>query len=86
MPGISMHVELSLLVRLGLTPRQALAAATSNYADKFGWRELGEVAPGRRADLLILSADPTRDIANTHGIEDVVLAGHELNRAALLKK
>jgi len=86
MPGISMHVELSLLVRLGLTPRQALAAATSNYADKFGWRELGEVASGRRADLLILSADPTQDIASTDRIEDVVLAGHELNRAALLKK
>ena len=86
MPGISMHVELSLLVRLGLTPRQALAAATSNYADKFGWRELGEVAPGRRADLLILSSDPTRDIANTHQIEDVVLAGQDLGRVALLKK
>jgi hypothetical protein len=86
MPGISMHVELSLLVRLGLTPRQALAAATSNYAEKFGWRELGEVTPGRRADLLILSGDPTRDIANADQIEDVVLAGHELSRSALLKK
>jgi hypothetical protein len=86
MPGISMHVELSLLVRLGLSPREALAAATSNYADKFGWRELGEVAPGRRADLLIVSADPTRDITNIDRIEDVVVSGQLVDRAALLKK
>ena len=40
MPGISMHTELELLVRLGLTPREALAAATSNYSERFGWHEL----------------------------------------------
>ena len=61
------------LVRLGLTPREALAAATSNYSEQFGWHELGLVEAGRRADLLILAADPTTDISNTRKIHSVVL-------------
>ena len=84
MPGISMHTELELLVRLGLTAREALAAATSNYSERFGWRELGLVEAGRRADLLILAADPTIDIANTRKIRSVILGGAVIDRAALL--
>lgn len=84
MPGISMHTELEMLVRLGLTPREALAAATSNYSEKFGWHELGLVEAGRRADLLILDADPTADISNTRKIHSVILEGVILDRAALL--
>jgi hypothetical protein len=84
MPGISMHTELELLVRLGLTPREALAAATSNYSGRFGWRELGLVEAGRRADLLILGADPTADISNTRNIQSVVLDGVVLDRPGLL--
>src|SRR6202041_2582166 len=84
MPGISMHTELELLVRLGLTPREALAAATSNFSERFGWRELGLVEAGRRADLLILGADPTVDIANTRNIQSVVLDGVVLDRPGLL--
>jgi hypothetical protein len=84
MPGISMHTELELLVRLGLTPREALAAATSNYSEQFGWRELGLVEAGRRADLLILGADPTADISNTRNIQSVVLDGVVLDRPGLL--
>ena len=85
MPGISMHTELELLVRLGLTPREALAAATSNYSDRFAWHELGLVEAGRRADLLILAADPTADIANSRKIHSVMLNGVILDRDALLK-
>jgi hypothetical protein len=84
MPGISLHTELELLVRLGLTPREALAAATSNYSERFGWHELGLIEAGRRADLLILSADPTVDIANTRKIHSVILEGAVVDRAALL--
>jgi hypothetical protein len=84
MPGISMHTELELLVRSGLIPREALAAATSNYSERFGWHELGLVEAGRRADLLILDADPTADISNTRKIRSVVLEGAVLDRAALL--
>jgi len=84
MPGISMHTELELLVRLGLTPREVLAAATSNYSEKFGWHELGLVEEGRRADLLILDADPTMDISNSRKIHAVVLDGAMVDRVALL--
>jgi hypothetical protein len=84
LPGISMHVEMQLLVRVGLTPREALAAATGNYAEHLGWRELGAVAPGRRADLLILGADPRTDIRHTAEIRKVILAGKTVDRAALL--
>jgi hypothetical protein len=85
MPGISMHTELELLVRLGLTPREALAAATSDYSEQLGWNELGLVDAGRRADLLILTADPTRDITNSRKIRSVMLEGVILDRQALLK-
>jgi hypothetical protein len=84
MPGISMHTELELLVRLGLTPREALAAATSNYSERFGWHELGLVEAGRRADLLVLTADPTVDITNSRKIHSVILEGVILERDALL--
>jgi len=86
MPGISMHTELELLVRLGLQPREALAAATGNYAEQFGWRELGLVSPGRRADLLVLDGDPTVDIHNTTRIRMVMLQGDILDREALLRR
>ena len=86
LPGIGLHVEMELLVRRGLTPREALAAATGNYADKFGWHELGAVAPGRRADLVVVDGDPAADIRNADRILDVVLAGQVLDRAKLLAK
>lgn len=85
MPGISLHTELELLVRMGLTPREALAAATSNYSERLGWRELGLVEAGRRADILILAADPTADITNSRKILCVILEGLVLDRDALLK-
>ncbi len=61
LPGISMHTELELLVRLGFSPREALAAATNNYSLQFGWNELGLIAPGRRADILVVDGDPTAE-------------------------
>ncbi len=85
LPGMALHVELELLARQGLTPRQALAAATSNYAAQFHWTELGLVAPGRRADLLIVDADPAIDVKNAARISDVVLSGQWLDRPGLLQ-
>jgi hypothetical protein len=84
MPGISMHTELELLVRLGLSPREALAAATNNYALQFGWNELGQIAPGRRADILVLNADPTVNIWNARRISTLIVDGNVLDREALL--
>jgi len=86
MPGISMHTELEMLVRLGLSPREALAAATNNYAEQFHWTELGQIAAGRRADILVLDADPTINVWNTRRINTLLLDGNQIDRDSLLKK
>lgn len=85
MPGISLHTELELLVRLGLSPREALAAATNNYALQFGWNELGEIAPGRRADILVVDGDPTLNIWNTRNISVLIEDGNIVDRDGLLR-
>lgn len=85
MPGISLHTELALLVRIGLTPRQALAAATTNYSGLGPWRQLGRIAPGYGADLVILDADPTVEIGNAKRIRTVLLRGQEVARKTLLQ-
>jgi len=84
MPGISMHTELELLVRLGLSPREALAAGTNNYALQFGWNELGQIAPGRRADILVVDGDPTVNIWNARHISSLIIDGNVMDREALL--
>ena len=86
MPGISMHTELEMLVRLGLSPREALAAATNNYAEQFHWTDMGQITPGRRADILVLDADPTENIWNARRISTLVLDGNVVDRDGLLKK
>jgi hypothetical protein len=85
-PGISMDVEMEMLVRLGLSPREAMAAATNNYALQFNWNELGLITPGRRADVLVLDGDPTVNIWNARRINAVILEGEVVDRDALLKK
>lgn len=62
-PGIAEHRELALMVQAGLTPMQALAIATGRAAALMGLDDRGTIAPGRRADLLVVEGDPTRDIA-----------------------
>ena len=84
MPGISMHTELEMLVRLGLSPREALAAATSNYSLQFGWNELGQIVPGRRADILVVDGDPTQSIWNARRISSLIVDGNLVDRDALL--
>ncbi len=84
MPGVSLHTELELLVRLGLSPREALAAATNNYAIQFGWNELGLIAPGRRADILVVDADPTVSVWNARRISTLIVDGEVVDRDALL--
>ena len=85
MPGISLHTELEMLVRIGLSPREALAAATNNFSIQFGWNELGQIAPGRRADILVLDADPTASIWNARRISTMLLEGNIVDRDSLLK-
>jgi imidazolonepropionase-like amidohydrolase len=60
--GASVHGELELLVGAGLTPLQALAAATSAPARAFRLADRGRIAPGLRADLVLVDGDPTSDV------------------------
>ena len=84
MPGFSLHDELVLLVESGLPPLAALQAATLRPAEFLGRsEELGGIAPGKRADLVLLSADPLADIHNTTRIQAMWLRGKYLDRAAL---
>ncbi|MCC6196966.1 MAG: amidohydrolase family protein [Burkholderiales bacterium] len=79
--GISVHRELELLAEAGLTPSEALAAATANVADAFGLRDRGRIAPGLRADLILVKGDPTADLLAVRDVAKVWKAGAELARA-----
>lgn len=79
--GVSMHGELDLLVRSGLTPVQALAAATSVPARRFRLDDRGRIAPGLRADLVLVDGDPTVDILATRNIATVWKNGYAIARA-----
>ena len=69
--GASLHHELQLLVAAGLTPVQALRAATSTPARRFGLTDRGRITPGARADLLLVDGDPTINISDTLSIRAV---------------
>ncbi len=88
-PGFSLHEELKLLVRSGLTPLEALRAATYNPADFLGALDsLGTIAKGKLADLVLLDADPLTDIRNTRRISVVIANGRVFDaatRAQVLK-
>jgi imidazolonepropionase-like amidohydrolase len=82
-PGFSLHEELELLVRSGLTPLEALRAATYNPAEFLGTLDsLGTVAQGKVADLVLLDANPLADIRNTRRISAVIANGRVFDRAA----
>ena len=83
-PGFSLHDELALLVRAGLTPLEALQTATINPAEFFGMQgALGTVEQGKVADLVLLDANPLENIANTKRIAAVIANGRLFDRAAL---
>jgi imidazolonepropionase-like amidohydrolase len=78
--GIALHHELMLLVRAGLTPAAALAAATSAPARLFGLTDRGRIVPGLRADLLLVDGDPCADITATRNIAAIWRNGTRLHR------
>lgn len=83
-PGVSLHEELALLVVAGLTPMEALQAATLNPAKYLGLLEsLGTVEKGKIADLVMLEANPLDDISNTRRISAVVVRGKMIGKADL---
>jgi hypothetical protein len=83
-PGYSLHSELDMLVRAGLTPLEALEAATLRPAEWFALEGiLGSVDVGKRADLVLLDANPLDDINNTKSIAMVVSKGVAFSKEQL---
>ena len=74
-PGYLQHMELQLMVDAGLTPERALMSATSAAAACLSLDDVGVLEAGRRADFLVLGADPLADIANTKSLEAVYVGG-----------
>ena len=76
--GVSLHQELELLVDAGLSTSDALRAATVVPAKHFGLHDRGVIEPGRRADLILIAGDPTKDIRETRFIQRVWCGGMEV--------
>jgi imidazolonepropionase-like amidohydrolase len=77
-PGIAEHRELSLMVEAGLTPMQALTIATHDAAALLELKDRGAIAPGARADFIVLAADPSADISASERIVEVWERGRPL--------
>jgi imidazolonepropionase-like amidohydrolase len=85
-PGASLHGELEYLVEAGLTPTQALVAATSATATAFKLADRGRIVAGLRADLVLVNGNPTEDIRTTRDIVAIWKSGLPVNRHAWLRR
>jgi len=81
--GFAEQKELQMMAEAGMTSAQVIVAATSRPAEFMGLKDRGVIAPGKRADLLVLDANPLDDIRNTRRISAVYIAGKEVDRAGL---
>jgi len=82
-PGASLHEELALLVAAGLTPIDALTAATRHGAQLLGTDSIGMIAPGKVADLVVLNRSPAEDITATRDIAWVMVRGRQFRPDSL---
>jgi imidazolonepropionase-like amidohydrolase len=81
--GFAEHRELEAMVSAGMPALDAITAATLLPARMLGLSDRGSLAPGKRADFIVLDADPLDDIVHTRRIAAVVIGGVELDRAAM---
>ena len=81
--GWTEHMELEFMVAAGMTPGQAIVAATHTSAEVLGLGQLGTVAAGKTADFIVLDANPLANIVNSRTIAAVYHRGAEVDRAAL---
>ena len=80
-PGFGVHQEIATFVEdVGLTPMQAIMSATSWGADAFKLKDLGRIEPGKLADVIIVTSDPTQDILNLRKIDTVIKDGKVQDR------
>ena len=86
-PGADLHQDLAFLVEAGLTPMEAIQCATLNPARFLGMQDsLGTIEPGKRADLILLGANPLENINNTRTIDVVILGGRPIEVAATRRR
>jgi len=83
--GVSLHQELLLLTECGLSNEEALRAATSSPAREFGLIDRGRIETGRRADLLLVKGDPSKEIRATRDIVGVWKMGIAIQRDEVAK-
>jgi imidazolonepropionase-like amidohydrolase len=84
--GSGEHVEMARWVQLGLTPSQAITAATQRPAELLGLKDMGTLAVGKRADFIVLDANPLDNIRNTRRISSVYLDGAKFDRGSVLAR
>jgi imidazolonepropionase-like amidohydrolase len=84
--GSGEHVELARWVQLGLSPSDAIVAATKRPAELLGLNDMGTLATGKRADFIVLDANPLDDIRNTRKISSVYLDGAKFDRDAMIAR
>ena len=85
-PGFSLHDELELFVKAGLTPMEALQTATRNPTIYLGLSDMvGTVEEGKKADLVLLEANPLENISNTKRITAVIVNGRLIPKVSLDK-
>ena len=82
-PGLSLHEEMSLLVAAGLTPVEAITAASRKGAELMRADSLGMLTPGKVADLVVLDANPATDISATRRIAFVMIRGRMIKPDSL---
>ena len=83
MPGISLHSELEILHRIGLSNREVVAASTNNFSEAYGWKT-GKLQKGFEADILVLDKNPLEDLENLNNIAFLFNNGVEMDLGLLL--
>ena len=83
LPGGGLHLEMELMTRAGLSPLLALSSATGTAADILQREDIGRIAVGRRADLLVVEGDPSQDIRDTRRLRQIIRDGQVLDPALL---
>lgn len=78
--GVSLHQELALLVKAGLSSVESLRAASSAAADAFAIEDRGRIQPGQRADFILVDGDPSSDIGDSLSIHSIYKNGHRVAR------
>jgi imidazolonepropionase-like amidohydrolase len=82
MAGLAMHIEMEALVDAGLTPMQAILSSTRWPAELLHKeKDLGTIAPGKIADVVVIQGDPLADIRVTRNIRTVIMDGRVLDTA-----